>query len=54
VGDGAVRLAGLVAGTDGRDVVRVTGEGRPGEVGSRLARDALAGGADRILAAVRG
>ena len=48
-----VRLQGLVASVDGRHVVRVTGEGEPQELGERLARDALAAGADRILADVR-
>mgnify|MGYP003694605677 CR=1 FL=1 len=36
-----------------RDVVRVRGEGEPREVGERLAEEAPAGGADRILAAIR-
>jgi len=49
--DGGVRLDGLVASPDGRDVVRVSGAGLPEEVGERLAREALAAGADRILAA---
>jgi hydroxymethylbilane synthase len=49
-----VRLQGLVASVDGRDVVRVSGEGEPRELGVRLAEEALAGGADRILAAIRG
>jgi hydroxymethylbilane synthase len=48
---GGVRLDGLVASPDGRDVVRVSGAGPPEEVGERLAREALAAGADRILAA---
>jgi hydroxymethylbilane synthase len=48
-----VRLRGLVASVDGREVVRVTGEGEPREVGERLAKDALSLGADRILAGVR-
>ena len=50
---GGVRLVGLVATPDGDEMVRVEGEGAPGEVGARLAREALASGADRILAAVR-
>jgi hydroxymethylbilane synthase len=49
-----VRLRGLVLSQDGQDVVRVDGEGAPEEVGERLAREALAGGADRILRAIRG
>ena len=48
-----VRLQGLVASVDGRDVVRVTGEGEPHELGERLAQEALSLGADRILAGVR-
>ncbi len=48
-----VRLQGLVASVDGREVVRVTGEGEPHEVGERLAEEALSLGADRILAGVR-
>jgi uroporphyrinogen-III synthase len=51
---GSVRLHGLVATPDGRDVVRVSGEGEPEELGARLAREALAAGAARILATVRG
>jgi hydroxymethylbilane synthase len=49
-----VRLTALVASPDGREVVRVEGEGEPGEVGERLALEALAAGADRILEAIRG
>jgi hydroxymethylbilane synthase len=49
-----VRLQGLVAAVDGQDVVRVRGEGEPREVGERLAGEALAAGAGRILAAIRG
>ena len=48
-----VRLQGLVAAVDGTDVVGVRGEGEPRELGERLAEEALAGGADRILAAIR-
>ena len=48
-----LRLQGLVASVDGRDVVRVIGEGEPQEVGERLAEEALSLGADRILAGVR-
>jgi hydroxymethylbilane synthase len=48
-----VRLQGLVASVDGREVVRVIGEGAPQEVGERLAEEALSLGADRILAGVR-
>ena len=49
-----VRMEGRVLSPDGREVVRVEGAGHPAEVGERLAREALAAGADRILAAVRG
>jgi hydroxymethylbilane synthase len=49
-----VRLQGLVASVDGAEMVRVHGEGEPMEVGERLAAEALAAGADRILAAIRG
>ena len=48
-----VRMIGLVASVDGRDVVRVEGEGDAGEIGERLAREALAAGARDILEAVR-
>jgi hydroxymethylbilane synthase len=44
-----VRLEGLVASVDGRDVVRVAGEGEPREIGATLAEEALSLGADRIL-----
>jgi hydroxymethylbilane synthase len=50
---GHVRMDGLVATLDGREVVRVSGEGEPEELGERLAREALAAGADRILDAIR-
>ncbi len=49
-----IQLDALVASVDGSDVVRISGEGEPEEVGERLAREALAGGADRILAEIRG
>jgi hydroxymethylbilane synthase len=48
-----VRLQGLVASVDGGQVVRVTGEGEPQDVGERLAKEALLLGADLILADVR-
>jgi hydroxymethylbilane synthase len=48
------RMDGLVAAIDACEVVRVRGEGEPEELGARLAREALAAGADRILAAIRG
>ena len=51
-GDG-IHLRALVASVDGRDVVRVEGEGEPEEVGARLAREALAAGAERILEVIR-
>jgi hydroxymethylbilane synthase len=50
---GAVRLEGLVASVDGSQVVRVSGEGMPEEVGDRLAREALAAGAREILDEIR-
>jgi hydroxymethylbilane synthase len=46
-------MVGLVASVDGRDVVRVEGEGDPYELGERLAREALAAGAYEILEAIR-
>jgi hydroxymethylbilane synthase len=49
-----VRLQGLVASVDGAQMVRVQGEGDPQAVGEQLASEALAAGADRILAAIRG
>lgn len=49
-----VRLQGLVAAVDGSRMVRVEGEGEPHSIGEQLAVEALAGGADRILAAIRG
>lgn len=49
-----VRLQGLVAAVDGSEMVRVQGEGEPSELGQRLAQEALAAGADRILASIRG
>jgi hydroxymethylbilane synthase len=49
-----VRLQALVASVDGREVVRVQGEGTSPDVGEQLARDARRLGADRILAAIRG
>jgi hydroxymethylbilane synthase len=49
-----VRLQGLVASVDGTEMVRVHGEGEARELGERLAEEALAAGADRILAAIRG
>jgi porphobilinogen deaminase len=49
-----VHLQGLVASPDGRDVVRVEGDGEPEEVGARLAGEALRAGAFEILEAIRG
>jgi hydroxymethylbilane synthase len=49
-----VRLQGLVASVDGTRMVRVEGEGEPQSIGEQLAVEALAAGADRILAAIRG
>jgi hydroxymethylbilane synthase len=54
VGADRVRARGLVASPDGRELVRVSGEGTPDELGGRLAREALAAGADAILEAIRG
>jgi hydroxymethylbilane synthase len=48
-----VRMVGLVTSIDGRDVVRVEGDGDPDEVGERLAREALAAGAYQILEGIR-
>ena len=48
-----VAMKTLVASRDGREVVRVSGEGEPEELGGRLAREALAAGADAILEAIR-
>jgi hypothetical protein len=47
-------MIALVSSIDGRDVVRVEGDGSPQEVGERLAREALAGGAREIMEAIRG
>ena len=44
----------LVASLDGREVVRVHGEGEPEAIGARLAGEALRAGAGAILAAIRG
>jgi hydroxymethylbilane synthase len=49
-----LRMVGLVSSIDGRDVVRVQGEGDPDELGERLAREALSAGAEEILEAIRG
>ena len=49
-----VEMNALVASRDGRVVIRVSGEGEPEELGERLAREALAAGANRILDAIRG
>jgi hydroxymethylbilane synthase len=49
-----VQMVALVASVDGSEVVRVSGEGEPDELGERLAGEALTAGADRILAAIRG
>ena len=47
-----VRMECLVASLDGREIVRVHGEGDSDGLGERLGREALAAGADRILAAI--
>lgn len=49
-----VRLEGLVASVDGRQIVRVQGEGDSPAIGEELAYEAHAAGAERILAAIRG
>lgn len=49
-----VRLQGLVASVDATQMVRVEGEGEPHSIGEQLAVEALAAGADRILASIRG
>jgi hydroxymethylbilane synthase len=54
VEDGRVRLRALVLSPDGQEIVRVEGGGEPEDVGARLAREALAAGADEILAELRG
>ena len=50
----SVRMQALVASPDGREVVRVSGVGEPTELGGRLADEARAAGADRILKEIRG
>lgn len=52
--DDRVHLEGLVASTDGKQVVRVSAQGAPEAVGERAAREALDAGAGSILAAIRG
>jgi hydroxymethylbilane synthase len=49
-----VGMDALVASRDGREIVRASGSGEPEELGARLAREALAAGADRILEVIRG
>jgi len=49
-----VEMNALVASKDGRVVIRVSGEGEPEDLGERLAREALAAGANRILDAIHG
>jgi hydroxymethylbilane synthase len=51
---GRVRMQALVSSPDGSLAVRVSGEGEPEELGERLAREALASGADRILEELHG
>jgi hydroxymethylbilane synthase len=47
----AIRLTGLVSSVDGMQAIRVTGEGSdPHQLGKELARQAIAQGADEILA----
>ena len=46
----AISLKGLVASVDGKKLIKVTGEGAdPIELGNRLAQEAIAKGADKIL-----
>lgn len=52
-GGDRVRLRALVSSPDGKDVVRVSGEGVPDELGWRLASEAQAAGAGRILELAR-
>jgi porphobilinogen deaminase len=47
-------MQALVSSPDGSSAVRVSGKGEPEELGERLAREALAAGADRILEAIHG
>jgi hydroxymethylbilane synthase len=49
-----VELEALVASPDGSELVRLSGEGEPEEIGGQLAREALERGADRILVSLRG
>jgi len=44
-----LRMTAMVASTDGQNLVRVEGQGEAERLGERLAREALAEGADRIL-----
>jgi hydroxymethylbilane synthase len=48
-----VCMEALVAAVDGSEVVRVSGDGKPGELGERLAGEAIAAGADRIVVGAR-
>jgi hypothetical protein len=48
-----VEMNALVASRDGLEIVRVSGEGEPEELGGRLAREALAAGGDVVLEAIR-
>jgi hydroxymethylbilane synthase len=52
-GSMSVVLSALVASPDGRQIVRVSGEGEPEELGERLAGEAAAAGADRIVVGIR-
>ncbi len=55
VGSDAVHLSGLVAGTDGREVIQGEAEGALAdaeEIGEHLAGELLSRGADRILSGV--
>ncbi len=57
IGDGRLRLRGLVGRTDGSEVVRGEVQGYPGDaesLGRSLAEDLLARGADRILESLPG
>jgi len=46
-----IHLTGLVASTDGKQVIKVSGDGvDPSELGNRLAQKAIAQGASEIMA----
>jgi hydroxymethylbilane synthase len=54
VQENLISLTGLVASPGGEQILRISGEGKdPSELGAALAKEALAQGAERILAATR-